>query len=80
MASVKRLWKIIGELRVSSMCEALRGNSCHPVRLSDFKHRKLHEGSPPGRWKSKEVGAGQEKGQAYTEKGSHVEGWYGIRA
>lgn len=79
MASVKRPWKIIGEL-VSSMCEALRGNSCHPVRLSDFKHRKLHEGSPPGRWKSKEVGAGEKRSQAYTGKGSGTEGRYGIRA
>lgn len=79
MASVKRPWKIIGEL-VSSMCEALRGNSCHPVRLSDFKHRKLHEGSPPGRWKSEEVGAGEKRSQAYTGKGSGTEGRYGIRA
>lgn len=79
MVGVKRPWKIIGEL-VSSMGEALRGNRCHPVRLSDFKHRKLYEGSPPGRWESEAVGAGEERGQAYTGKGSGTEGRYGIRA
>lgn len=32
-SDLKRLWKIIQELSTSSMWEALRGDSCHPVRL-----------------------------------------------